>query len=316
MINVVAEFRFDKAQQLLERVKDVGRRLSNAQPKELVLGNMVRRTLGLVRDAAGIKSRPAHDSGLDDFNLEASSEGTDERNSLANDVDTNQDVSASNIKEDVLDGLRELLDELDQADKQISEYAPEQIHANEIIMTCSSSITVQKFLLSAAKTRKFTVIHVENYPNEQTQTYETVVKGSRKNESRDRSDLNRLKPLTSAGITVIVVPDSAVALLMPRVNKVIISMQAIFSNGGSIGPAGVRSIVRIAKAFPTPVIALGAVYRLSPVYPYAPDQFIEMGNPGPAVPYHDGELVANVNITNPITDYVHPDLVDLFITNM
>lgn len=37
---------------LIERVQTVGRRLVAAQPREMVVGNVVRRVLGLIRDEA------------------------------------------------------------------------------------------------------------------------------------------------------------------------------------------------------------------------------------------------------------------------
>lgn len=53
---------------LIERVQSVGRRLVAAQPREMVVGNIVRRVLGLIRDEA-------EDDREADFNLsEAGSE--------------------------------------------------------------------------------------------------------------------------------------------------------------------------------------------------------------------------------------------------
>lgn len=37
-------------QKLIERIQQVGRRLTEAQPREMVVGNIVRRVLGLIRD--------------------------------------------------------------------------------------------------------------------------------------------------------------------------------------------------------------------------------------------------------------------------
>lgn len=46
----------------------------------------------------------------------------------------------------------------------IAAQASEHIHANEIILTIGKSNTVEKFLKSAAKSRKFQVIVVEGAP--------------------------------------------------------------------------------------------------------------------------------------------------------
>ncbi|KAG7112876.1 translation initiation factor eIF-2B subunit beta like protein [Verticillium longisporum] len=52
LLQVVAKTRFQDVDQMLEKVQQVGCRLVAAQPKELVVGNIVRRVLGLIRDEA------------------------------------------------------------------------------------------------------------------------------------------------------------------------------------------------------------------------------------------------------------------------
>lgn len=44
--------RTSESTKLIERVQSVGRRLMAAQPREMVVGNIVRRVLGLIRDEA------------------------------------------------------------------------------------------------------------------------------------------------------------------------------------------------------------------------------------------------------------------------
>src|SRR5207248_1976559 len=100
-----------------------------------------------------------------------------------------------------------------QVDDQIAAYALEHIHSNEIILTHTSSITVQKFLLKAASKRKFTVVHAESYPNEHEATHAMVTGRSGKGDGSQDDELTTdafQKPRTAAGITVILIPDSAV----------------------------------------------------------------------------------------------------------
>ena len=52
LLTVVARERIRDAQKLIERIRSVGRRLVAAQPKELAVGNIVRRILGVVREVA------------------------------------------------------------------------------------------------------------------------------------------------------------------------------------------------------------------------------------------------------------------------
>lgn len=52
LLRVVSACRTTDAAKLIERVQSVGRRLVAAQPREMVVGNIVRRVLGLIRDEA------------------------------------------------------------------------------------------------------------------------------------------------------------------------------------------------------------------------------------------------------------------------
>lgn len=52
LLRVISACRTSDAAKLIERVQSVGRRLVAAQPKEMVVGNIVRRVLGLIRDEA------------------------------------------------------------------------------------------------------------------------------------------------------------------------------------------------------------------------------------------------------------------------
>jgi len=178
-------------------------------------------------------------------------------------------------------------------------------------------LSVQKFLLKAAEKRKFTVIVAESYPNDHQATHSAVVGRSKDNLEGDDADSEAfLKPLTAAGITVILITDASIFAIMSRVNKVILATHAVIANGGLIAAAGARIIAKAAKVHRTPVIVVSGVYKLSPEYPFEFESLIEYGDPGSIVGYEEGLLVDNLEIDNPVYDYVPPDLVDLYITNL
>ncbi|KAI9776468.1 MAG: GCD complex subunit gcd7 [Geoglossum umbratile] len=220
------------------------------------------------------------------------------------------------LKPDIIGGIEEIIDELDQVDTQIAAYALEHIHANEIILTHSSSLTVQKFLLRAAAKRHFTVIHAESYPNGHTATHATITgTSSRRHEDESPSETFQ-KTLTAAGVTVILIPDSAIYALMSRVNKVILGTHAVLANGGLVAAAGSRTIANAAREHSTPVVVVSGVYKLSPVYPFDFEALIEHGDAGKVVGYDDRNLVEKVQVVNPVYDYVPAELVNLYITNI
>ncbi|KAF2139794.1 uncharacterized protein K452DRAFT_253323 [Aplosporella prunicola CBS 121167] len=398
---VIQEFKGRDVSKLIRRIKEVGQRLTSAQPREMVVGNIVRRVLGLVREVAEEEEdvtamsdagastpaqaayhdsmqRPAYNStmstytplknGIQPMDLSIHTDDSMEQprpplltshtsyavpgapmvgslfglfsqpatpypnsptatppgyaspggkgltaQNLAGLPDSS---SKTDIKAEVLEGINELLDELDQVDEQIAEYALQHIHSDEIILTHTSSMTVQKFLLTAAKKRKFTVIHAEAYPNDSDNTHATVLTGRKLETDEEYDSDERFKPLTAAGITVILIPESAVFAIMSRVNKVILATHTVLANGGLVAAVGARTIAQAAKMHQTPVVVVSGVYKLSPVYPFDVDELIEYGDAGAVVPYADGEFVDKIDVVNPLFDYVPADLVDLYITNL
>lgn len=222
---------------------------------------------------------------------------------------------SKDIRAEVLEGIGEIIDELGQVDDQIAAYALDHIHSNEIILTHTSSTTVQKFLLKAAAKRKFTVIHAESYPNNHEAVH-TAVSGTRYGDEEILSVESFQKPLIALGITVILIPDSAVFALMSRVNKVILGTHSVLANGGLVAAAGTRVIARAAKVHQTPVVVVSGVYKLSPVYPFDFDSLIEYGDASNVLGYEDGDLVDQIDVQNPLYDYVPAELVDLYITNL
>lgn len=406
-MRVVSMFRTPEPVKLIERVQQVGRRLVAAQPREMVVGNVVRRILGLIRDESenerfqGLSRTsdipsdtrphtPQHTDSQANSQIEGSAPSTPtslRRSGLLGEhgdsgvgghlpdrlktssfeslarssprppllshpsfsaTSTPPVISMFNLlsyphpespqpsspvskspprteeeernlqrdfKAEIIDGINEIIDELGQVDDQIAAYALEHIHSNEIILTHTSSITVQKFLLKAATKRKFTVIHVESYPNNHRDTHAAVT-GTLTGDEEGLSLDTFQKPLIALGITVILIPDSAVFALMSRVNKVILGTHSVLANGGLVAAAGSRVIANAAKVHKTPVVVVSGIYKLSPVYPFDYDSLIEYGEASDVVGYENGDLVEAVDVVNPLYDYVPAELVDLYITNV
>lgn len=400
---VAAERNLKDPQQLITRIRDVGRCLVSAQPREMAVGNIVRRVLGVVREvveqqAAGAESSsgggsapmsPAHvdidrprlshtfssfsplnhgvgmpqdmalrprtpqdvlapqpEGGLDlrrpGLASSASYAGQGPqgggllsflenplgRSPAGTPPNTNSPRPGTplhsgpsdpkekiDIKAEVIDGIKELLDELEVVDSQIAESALDHIHSNETILTHTSSQTVRKFLTTAARKRKFTVVHAEAFPNDHLATHATILNGSKKSDDDDGLD-ERWKPLTQMGITVILIPDTAVFALMSRINKVILAPHTVLANGSLLAAAGASTIALAAQAHKVPVVVLSGVYKLSPVYPFDTQELIEYGDPGKVVGYQEGEFMEKVDVVNPVFDWVDADFVDLYVTNL
>lgn len=409
---MVKNIRVSDVSRLIERVQEVGQRLISAQPKEMAVGNIVRRILGVIRDEAEEDREPGTSSYYSDPDGESRPQTPKEHDIRSNQrphmlssisafsplrfggiepveqfVSPFTDQSSSNkggmagrpllssshtsypisnntstmtsmfnllshpasvssspsgtpgsqsprghssltkqalatlnatkdLRAEVVEAIDEIVDELYQADDQIAAYALEHIHSNEIVLTHAISPTVQKFLLKAAAKRKFTVIHAEAFPNEHEATHAIVTGSHHENHQGEARHEQFHKLLTAAGITVILIPDSAVFAIMSRVNKVILGTQVVLADGGLVTAAGARTIAKAASVHCTPVVVLSATYKLSPIYPFDYDELIEYGDAGKVFNYEDGDLVDKVDVDNPLSDYVSAELVDLYITNL
>lgn len=104
--------------------------------------------------------------------------------------------------------------------------------------------------------------------------------------------------------------------MMSRVNKVILGTHAVTANGGLVAAAGAAAISKAAKEHRTPVVVVAGAYKLSPVHPFDIEGISEHGNPMRSVRWNDAEFVEHVDVINTLYDYVPPNMVDLYITNL
>lgn len=379
---LISQTRVAEPAKLIERVHDVGQRLVAAQPLELVVGNIVRRVIGLIRDEEDEKRGEGEWSGLSSeagsgpqtpqvevqaglslsslghavspqrdkekshpasrpplisshtgppgsrhvtsmFNIlshptmKTSAASTPGGSGATTPQIVSKATTGSELRAEIMEGISEIIDELEQCDDQIAGYATDHIHAGETIFTYSSSLTVQRFLLKAASKRKFTVIHAEAYPNNHQKTHALVTGNFDPDSDDDNMTTESFqKPLISAGVTVILIPDSAIFALMARANKCILGARAVLVNGSLLATAGSTVVAKAARHHHVPVVVLCGTYKLSPSYPYDPDSLIEHGEVGKVISYQEVEMRDKVHIRNPLTDFVDAENVDLFVTNL
>ena len=102
--------------------------LTRAQPLELAIGNIVRRVLYIVREE------------VDTCRKEA------EQESKVGEAGDMNRVSIKKVVRNTIEGVNELMTELESIYEPIAEQALEHIHANEVILTFGTSRTVAHFL--------------------------------------------------------------------------------------------------------------------------------------------------------------------------
>lgn len=233
------KMRHDTVQLLIDRCRYVAVEMSRTHPTILVIGNIVRRVLYIVRDeyiryiragkaaknrkfgtvSSSSSASEGDDNGFFNAQLLQSGDATggigSHQSNLASVLEMSSEIDFSKMidagsfdyKGTVIEGINELLTELELLHRNISEHAPEHIHANEIILTIGHSHTVEYFLKAAAeKKRTFDVIVAEHAPS---------YKGH-----------DMVAALDKAGIRATLISDAAVFAVMSRVNKVLVGTHA------------------------------------------------------------------------------------------
>ncbi|KAL1897432.1 GCD complex subunit gcd7 [Sporothrix stenoceras] len=362
---VVSKAKWADVDQLLDRVYQAGRKLVDAQPQELVIGNIVRRVLGLIHDEAeadrtengeeapsipgsmsnsisdlrdpsqlapsppNLMTSPSYTalarttrqpsliatgpyqsmfnllSAAEPASFSASGEVSSAGSGASTPVPTHGAKAESGrvaaLRDEILDGIEEIKDEIGQADDQIAGFAEGQIRPGDTVMVgAEPSRTVEKFLIKAAARRRYTLYLV----------------GAIAPSASGSSTL--YKRLGAAKCPVVHLSNTAVSAYMPRVNRVVIDAHAIAANGGILAGAGSGRLARAARAQGRTVLVVGGVYKLSPEPLTNPDAFIEWGEPGQLARFADGSLVGDggLAIETAVTEFIPASQIDIYVTNL
>uniref|UniRef100_U3JV10 Translation initiation factor eIF2B subunit beta n=2 Tax=Ficedula albicollis TaxID=59894 RepID=U3JV10_FICAL len=273
--------------ELMDLIRTEGQRMTAAQPSETTVGNMVRRVLKVIREEYG--------------RLHGRSEESDQQESLhklltSGGLSEDFRTPYPSLRANVIEAINEMLIELEGTTDNIAMQALEHIHSNEVIMTIGYSRTVEAFLKEAARKRKFQVIVAECAPF--CQGHEMAVRLSKEN------------------IETTVMSDAAIFAVMSRVNKVIIGTKTILANGALIAVSGTHTLALAAKHHSTPLIVCAPMFKLSPQFPNEEDSFYKFVSPQEVLPFTEGEILSKINVHCPVFDYVPPELITLFISNI
>ena len=200
------------------------------------------------------------------------------------------------------DAVTELKDELATTRERIAEYAVEQLHEGEIILTIGHSRTVEAFLKTAARKRKFAVVVAETAPF--------------------YTGRSLAQSLTDAGIETWLVPDSNIFALMPRCSKVIVGAHAVLADGSLLAGVGSLLACQSAKAHLVPVVVCSGMYKFCSHF-LGGDSLgmaADIGSPLEVLPEAAdatfNQTGAECEIISPYYDRVPADLISLFITNL
>ena len=306
LMRFISAARWNHVNDLIEQIRDLGNSLEKAHPTAFSCGNVIRRILAVLRDeveedtmSTTVTSTSVAEPLISSmFNLLQKPEQPHQNRK--NSSGSSGMKTKTDYRQVAIQGIKDLIDEIKNIDEGIQQIAIDLIHDHEILLTPTpDSKTVLKFLITARErsNRTFTVLVTEGFPNNTKNAHEFA------------------KKLAQHNIETLVVPDSAVFALMSRVGKVIIGTKAVFVNGGTISSnSGVSSVCECAREFRTPVFAVAGLYKLSPLYPFDVERFVEFGGSQRILPRMDPRK--RLDTVNQITDYVPPENIDIYITNV
>ncbi|AYU76726.1 putative putative eIF-2B GDP-GTP exchange factor [Leishmania infantum JPCM5] len=219
--------------------------------------------------------------------------------------------------QDALDAIDEFKRELEGMTEELCRRSTRQLHSSDTIITLGCSHTIRRYLLEAAQAgHHFKVFILEGAPLPAQATQEFA------------------EALCSRGITAQLLPDSSAYVVMSMCTKVLVGAENVLANGGMLASIGTHVLCAAARHFAVPVLVATTTLKMSPYYPS--DQLCtrlvriarsgaqEMpwstyGSPEDVWPSPFGVSVSDsgrrLTIHAPVTEYVPPELITLFLTN-
>ncbi|KAG5484232.1 hypothetical protein CUR178_07388 [Leishmania enriettii] len=219
--------------------------------------------------------------------------------------------------QDALDAIDEFKRELEGMTEELCRRSPRQLHSSDTIITLGCSHTIRRYLLEAARAgHHFKVFILEGAPLPAVATQEFA------------------EALSSHGISAQLLPDSSAFVVMSMCTKVLVGAENVLANGGMLTAIGTHVLCAAARHFAVPVLVATTTLKMSPYYPS--DQLCtrlvriarsgaqEMpwstyGSPEDVWPSPFGVAVSDsgrgLTIHAPVTEYVPPELITLFLTN-
>ena len=100
--------------------------------------------------------------------------------------------------------------------------------------------------------------------------------------------------------------------------KIISGTHDILANGGLKAITGANVVALASKNYSVPLVVCASMHKLTPKHCSSADNeaFSQFASPQESLRGMDGALLSKLNTYNPIFEYVPPELVTLYISNM
>lgn len=266
---------------LINLIKIIEKMLISVDIMQFTVGNITKRILHCIyKEKQKIQHNVVKGTSMVSFNK------FDEKNNK---------TTFDTIKLQLLDDIDELNKDLDDTSELIKERAIHQINENDIILTTNFSEQILELIMEVAKFKKITIVITESYPT--------------------LNGIEVANKLSSSNIKTIIISDSAIFSIMPKVNKVLINTRAIMANGGLISYNGVYNICLAALSYSIPVIVACASFKLTPMYPFDHETYNEQFSPDTIYFSKFEGNIFNIIFNSPSYNYIPPEFISLFISD-
>lgn len=204
------------------------------------------------------------------------------------------------LKQAVMEGIEEILSDLENLHKNINEQATNHIQSGDIILTVGQSKTIELFLKSAATKIK--------------RSFQVIIVACGGNKASNFGTYEMAKSLADSNIETTVISESAVFAIMARIHKILLPARAVLANGGLVtSVAGSNLVVLAAKHHSVPIQCVTGLIKLCPQFPHeGQDTLNELL--GPEQMHIPSSY--EIELINPAYDYIEPRYIGLYITNV
>ncbi|KAL5368589.1 translation initiation factor if-2B beta [Cryptosporidium parvum] len=226
---IVDKYSWKNVNELISNIKEIGSEVASIDPLAFSANGTFRRLINVIRKEY-IKLSVKQPSSCQYFKNSENSKGY------------LQDVNMCLLRSAIFEGINELLHEYGQSwdfDQCLDIFT-----ANETILIYGYSNLVERMLTSISKKKTNLIVFIlDGDPEKHSQEFAQKIS-------------------LEFGINAILISDSSLFSLIPKVSKVILSAKAIFPDGSAVTLSGGYLISQTAKFFSVPIVIVSALYKL------------------------------------------------------
>eukprot|EP00944_MAST-04C_sp_MAST-4C-sp1_P015146 g15146.t1 len=203
--------------------------------------------------------------------------------------------------------------------QKIAKLGERFIRDGSTILTHGQSRCVIELLISAAKTKTFTVLITEG----------------RGIGTSDGCGYKTAEILIQNGIPCKIILDSAIAFTMEHVDMCLVGADGVIENGGIVNKIGTYQLAIVAKSFRKPLYVASETYKFARLYPLSQSDLpssryttgirpctklgISLSGTDDGTAEEQGGTGGTkplLNLDNPTSDYTPPDFITLLFTDL